>query len=202
MTGARWTINRVTDAAAEALTTTDAKKHLRVEHSDEDAYIDTLCKGWRRWLEDRTSRSFVKQTWDYFRDEFPDSDADPLELPRGPVISVTSVKYTTTTSTTAQTLAATSYAVDLKTEPGRVYLKDGETWPTDLLRKANGVEVRYAAGFATSATGVPQEVKETLRLLVANSYVNREAVVVGTISKRLEFSAQALIASLDARRYL
>lgn len=197
----KWAISRVSGPNAEALTTTEAKKHLRVEHTDEDTYIDALSQGWREHLEERTSRTLVKSTWDYFQDEFPGSSDEPIRLPRGPVISVTSVKYTTVTSTTAQTLSATKYGTDVASEPARVFLRDGESWPTELLKDANGVEVRYTAGLATSATGVPQRAKQALRLLVGNSYVNREAVVVGQSNQTLRFAAESLIADLDARQY-
>jgi len=197
-----WAVVRVTDSTFELLTTTDAKKHLRVEHTDDDAYIADLSKGWRRWLEDRTSRSFALQTLDYFDDGFPDG-SDPIEVPRGPVTSITSVKYTTTTSTTAQTLAATAYVVDKTSEPGRIALKSGQTWPTNTLRDVNGVEVRYTAGFATSATAAfEEEARSVLRLLVGSSYANREAVVVGSINTKLHFAVESLISGLDARRYL
>jgi len=196
-----WVVARVTDATAEVLTTTDAKKHLRVEHTDDDAYIGSLSKGWRYYLEERTNHSFAPTTWDYLNDEWPDG-SKPIEVPRGPVLSVTSVKYTTTTSTTAQTLAATAYVVDTKSEPGRIALKSGQAWPTNTLRDVNGVEVRYVGGMATSATGVPENVRSTLRLLVGSSYVNREAVIVGSINTKLHLAAEALISTFDARRYL
>lgn len=196
-----WTVARVSGPAEEALTTTDAKAHLRVTHTDEDAYIANLAQAWREWLEERANITLVKTTWDYFQDEFPDSAEEPIRLPRGPVISVTSVKYTSVTSTTAQTLAATSWVSDTTSQPARIGLKDGQTWPTPILRDVNGVQVRYDAGYATSATGVPQRAKHVLRLLVGNSYVNREAAIVGQSSSKTRFAVDALVDMLDAREY-
>lgn len=195
-----WAVNRVTAPAAEALTTTEAKKHLHIEHSDEDTYIAGLSQSWREWLEERYDRSFVLQTWDYFTDEWPDG-RDAIELPRGPVLSVSSVKYTTTSATSTTTLAATSYIVDTASQPARIGLRDNQTWPTNALRDVNGVEVRYTAGYATSATGVPQRIKHTLRLLVGHAYSNREAVVVGSINTPLQFAVDALGSTIDGRGY-
>ena len=196
-----WAVNRVTEPTAEALTTTEAKAHLRVLHPDEDTLIAGYSKTWREWLEERTNRTYVKSTWDYFQDRWPDG-SDPIELPRGPLISVTSVKYTTTSATTTRTLSATSYTVDTASEPARIGLKSGQAWPVSMLRSQNGVEVRYNAGFATSATGVPQRAKHALRLLVGSAYVNREAVIVGSINTTLKMAVDSLVSDLDARRYL
>jgi uncharacterized phiE125 gp8 family phage protein len=198
----KWAIRRVTDPAVEALTLAEAKAQLRVEHADDDTYIAGINQGGREWLEERTNRSFVLQTWDFFQDAFPNSSERFIELPRGPVITASTVKYTTTSATTAQELTATAWSLDNASEPARVWLREGQTWPTDELRKTNGVEVRYTAGFATSATGVPQRVKQALRLLVGNAYVNREAVVVGAQNQKLELAVDSLVAGLDRRRYL
>lgn len=199
---ARWAIARVSGPAVEAVSATDVKKHLRVEHTDEDTHISSLSQAAREHFEEQYNRTLVHTTWDYVMDAFP-VDREPIELPRPPLVSVTSVKYTTTTSTTAQTVAATSYIVDAKSEPGRIGLKSGATWPTDLLRDINGVEVRYVAGFASTATaGVPQAAKHYIRLLTGHWYVNREAVVVGSINLSLRSALDALGAQLDARRYL
>ena len=192
-----WAITRVSGPLAEAVSATDAKKHLRVEHSDEDSYISGLAQAAREHLEDTYNRTLVNTTWDYFRDSFPDGHGT-IDLPRPPLVSVTSVKYTTVTSTTAQTLAATSYIVDTNSEPGRIALKDGEAWPTDDLRDVGGVEVRYIAGYATLATGVPQAARHYIRLLSGHWYTHREAVGGGAP----DFSLGSLASQLDARRYL
>lgn len=197
----KWAVNRQSGPNEEALSTEDAKTHLRITHADDDDYIAGLVTTWREWLEEQTSRTLVKTTWKLTQDEFPEGD-DPIELPQGPVTSVTSVQYTTATATSATTLSATGYFVDTEHEPGRIAPVEDETWPTDRLREQNGVEVTYEAGFATSATGVPQRAKHALRLLVGNSYVQREGVLIGSISKRVEFSAKALMDQLDASRYM
>ena len=198
-----WAIHRVSGPSAEVLTTTDAKKHLHVEHSDEDAYIGGLCKAARELLEVNCNRSFTRQTWDYFQDEFPDG-RQPIYLPRGPVISVTSVKYTTLTSTTAQTLSATTYITDRKTEPARIALRDGETWPTNLLQDVNGVQVRFVAGLATStgstATGVPAAANLAAKLLVGQWYTDRESSMA--VNPNTQRAVDVLVKSLDARRYM
>lgn len=196
-----WAVKRVSGPLAEAVAATDVKKHLRVEHADEDTYISSISQASREHLEETYNRTLVSTTWDYFRDSFP-RNRDAIALPRPPLISVTSVKYTTTTSTTAQTLAATSYIVDAKSEPARIALKDGASWPTDKLRDVNGVEVRMVAGYSTTATGVPQAAKHFIRLLSGHWYANREAVIVGSINTPLQMSLRSLAAQLDARRYM
>ncbi len=140
-------------------------------------------------------------TYDHFQDRFP-GGAGPITLARGPLVSVTSVKYTTTSATTTQTLSATAYSVDTASEPARIGLKSGQSWPTALLRDQNGVEVRFVGGFATSGAGVPQEAKQALQLLVGSAYTNREAVIVGSINTPLKMAVDSLVSDLDARRYM
>lgn len=199
----RWSVTRVSGPPAEVLTTTEAKAHLRVQHSDEDTYIDGLVQGAREWLEEQTNNTFVRTTLDYFADYWPDG-RHPIELPRGPLLSVTTVKYTTTTSTTAQTLSATTYIVDTKSEVPRVALKEGETWPTDDLRDVNGVEVRYVAGYATASTNssVPEQVKTAAKLIVGHWYTTREAVIVGSANTPTELAVRSLMTNFDKRRYM
>jgi len=66
--------------------------------------------------------------------------------------SVASVKYYDTENV-EHTMPATDYFVDVVSEPGRVSLGYSKLWPTETLRPANAVCVRFTAGFP-SYTGV------------------------------------------------
>ena len=182
----------VTAPTTEPLTTAEAKDHLRVTHTDDDTDIDSIVETARVWAEKETERAFITQTWDFFLDDFP---ADGIiRLPHPPLASVTTVKYTDEDATTS-TFSSSKYYVDTAAEPGRVYLNKNQTWPTDSLRVRNGVEVRFVAGYG-AASAVPATAKHLIRLLVGHWYDNREAMVVGTITKEIELAVEALSGQL------
>ena len=183
----------VTAPQTEPLTTQEAKDHLRVTNSDDDAYIDELVTNAREWAESNTERAFITQTWDYFLDAFP---ADGFfRLPFPPLISVTSVKYTYSYVQQA-TFASSKYFVDTASEPGRIYLNLNESWPSDTLRVRNGVEVQFDAGYGAASSDIPKRAKQLIYLLIGHWYINREALITGTISKEIGLAVESLSGQL------
>lgn len=191
----------VTAPAEEPITSLEAKEHLRVEADDfsQDATIARLIAAARRKVERDTWRVLVTQTWDAFYDGFP-ADSCPLVLPKPPLQSVTSVKYTDSDGTTVTTFAAASYFVDAASEPARVALHDGGEWPSDTLRPANGVEVRLVAGYGAAAD-VPEHFKQMMLLLVGHWFENREASIAGAIITSVPYGYGDLVLHEQAYRF-
>ena len=69
------------------------------------------------------------------------------------------------------------YFVDTKSEPGRIVLNSGNSWPSTTLRPANGVCITFIAGYGDAATDVPKKIKQAMLLLIGHYYENREAVL-------------------------
>lgn len=162
----------VAGPAVEPATTSEAKSHLRVDISDDDTLIDNLVTAMRDHVETITRRALITQTWDYVLDAFPQDDE--LVLPLPPLQSVTSVKYTDTDDNES-TFSSDNYRVDTDSEPGRIVLKNGYTWPSDTLKSVGGVVVRFVAGYGDAASDVPQAIIQALLLMVGHLYENREA---------------------------
>lgn len=184
----------LTAPTVEPVTTAEAKTNMRVTSSDDDTFIGTLITAARRYAEQHCRRAFVNQTWDLYLDDWPGDDY--IVIPRPPLVSVTHVKYTDS-GNTVNTWAAANYIVDSYREPGRVVLGYGISWPTATLRPTSAINVQYVAGYGAAAANVPQEIKQAILLLVAHWYENREAVLVGSISKATEFAVNALL-GIDA----
>lgn len=161
-----------TAPAVEPVTTTEAKSQLRVDFADDDTLIAALITAARQVVENITRRALVTQTWDLWLNKFPGERF--IELPLPPLQSVTSITYYDDDDVVA-TFASTSYYVDTKREPGRVVLRDDASWPSDSLRGANGVAVRFVAGYGL-AVAVPQAIKQATLLLVGHLYEHRESV--------------------------
>lgn len=206
------TLTRTSDAGDEPVSLTDAKDHLRVTSTAEDAYIEALITAARQHIEEITRRALITQTWEFNLDDFPLSKlvdmpwSEYLEfrnrailLPRPPLQSVTSVQYVDSDGST-QTLASSIYRVDTKSEPARLTEAEGETWPT-TDHVTNAVTITYVAGYQPDnssppdeAANVPQPIKHAMKLLIGHWYENREQVNVGNIVTPMPSAAHALLA--------
>lgn len=167
----------VTAPAAEPLTTTEAKSHLRVDSSDDDTLIDAYVKAARQHIEEDLGRALITQTWDYTLDAFP-SDGSAIQLPRPPLVSVTSISYVDTAGAT-QTVTSSDYIVNTGKRKGEITLAYGAAWPV-TRRQASAVTIRFVAGYG-AASAVPAPIATALRLVVGDLYANREASIIGTI---------------------
>ncbi|MEW5921571.1 MAG: head-tail connector protein [Bacillota bacterium] len=182
-------LSLVTAPAVEPVDLASAKTHLRVDGTDEDVLITALITAAREYCEGFQNRACITQTWDLWLDSFPSEDYIRIPLP--PLQSVASVKYYGTDNA-EYTMAAADYFVDNKSEPGRLVLAYGKSWPSTTLRPVNGIVVRFTAGHG-DATNVPQAIKQAMLLLIGHWYANREAVLTGSISKEIEFAVKSLL---------
>ena len=182
----------ITAPAAEPVSTSEAKAHLRVDTTADDTYIGTLITVARQNVESHLRRSLITQTWEVVLDAFP---AGVIRLPKPPLASVTSIKYTDDEGNES-TYSSDNYVVDSDTEPGRVVLKSGQTWPAVTLAAANGVRVRYVAGYGAAGSNVPQAIRQAILLVIGSLYENREDVLVaqGVSIGVLPFGVVALLA--------
>lgn len=181
----------VTPPALEPVTTAEAKSHMRVDIGDDDGYIeDDLIPAARIYFEETAWRALITQTWRLNLDEWPESNE--IELPRSPLQSVTSVVYKDADGTPA-TWPTSSYIVDTDSEPGRIVLADGESWPNVTLYPANPIVITFVAGYGNAASDVPAQMKRCIKLLIAHWYENREGTVGGTIIRDVPFAIDSLI---------
>lgn len=177
----RYGLTLITPPVEEPLSADEAKRHCRVDVSEDDSYIEGLIAAARERCEVETDRSFVTQTWRMTIDEFQPE----MLLPRGPHRSVDLVEYYDQTNT-LRTLAATTYEADLTADPARIRLGYGQFWPLtygqlwSLTRwgKPGAVRVTFTAGYGTAAA-VPAGIKHAVKMLVAHWYENREIVMSG-----------------------
>jgi uncharacterized phiE125 gp8 family phage protein len=163
-----------TPPAEEAITLEQAKAHLRVSHTSDDAYISHLIGTARRHAEQYLNRSIVQQTWTLTLDDWP---GFPFVLPMPPLILINHVKYTDSSGAEV-VIDPSEYTVDLNN--GRIFCKP----PAVALTVINGVEIEYVAGYEPDDSGetvdyganVPDDIKHAMLLLVGHWYENREEV--------------------------
>jgi uncharacterized phiE125 gp8 family phage protein len=180
-------IKTITAPVTEPVTLTEAKAQCRVDIATDDALITSYISAARLYCERIDWRSFMTQTLEVWFDTWP--GADEIAIPRPPLQSVTHVKYYDEDNVEA-TLASSAYYVDTISTPGRIVLNADESWPAMTLRPANGLVVKFVAGWA-SAGEVPQTIKQAILLVIGHWYENREASTVGAVDRAIEMGVEA-----------
>jgi len=166
-------IKVITPPTAEPVSLDLVKQQIRIIHDDEDVLIESYIKASRQYCEDVQGRAYIEQTIRYTLDRWPSRRW--ITLPRAPLMSVTHVKYTDIDGN-VETLDVADYTVDIKTEPGRVVLKNGKSWPSVSLSPQNAIEVEFKAGYGSTVANVPATSKQAIMMLVAHYYENRETI--------------------------
>ena len=171
-------LKRTTPPVAEPVSLTEAKAHLRVLHATEDALVTRLVKAVREHVEDRLGRSLVTQGWTLWLPRFP--PAGVIELPRPPLVSVTSIKSIDPDGV-EQTLSPDVYGVYPEGMVGWVQRRRGQAWPATAI-DPKAVEIAYVAGYGGSEAAVPEAARSAILLLVEHLYHNRGETADGPIA--------------------
>ena len=172
---------RITPPSYQPITLAQARAQCRID-SDNTAE-DTMFSG--VWIpavteacEQILKRSIMAQTWALTLDGF----ADEIKRPNPRRLSVTAGEYKDTAGAW-QTLAGTVYEVDAASEPGRVVLASGQSWPA-VFDGVGVVKITYSAGYASGneaaqQAAVPASIKQWLLLAVGTAYAHRESIAAG-----------------------
>jgi len=177
----------VTGPAVEPVSVADVIQHLRLDADTNEDEVEAYIKAAREWVENYTGRAFINRTLRLSIDGIDEVDIPLWEgwktgpdislrkrdllIPKPPLYSVTSIT-TYDDDDNGTVFAASKYYVDKAREPGRVFLRNGEVWPT-ALRVSNAVEIVYVAGYGTTAGAVPASVVFAMKALAAWLYEHR-----------------------------
>lgn len=181
---------RTAAATVAPVSLEDVTAHLRIAgltDSYEDTLIeDVLIPAAVRACEEFCRISLLDQTYVGKLDRFDDE----IILPKGPLISVTSIAYLDDDGN-PQTLDASTYDVDTFTQPGRILLAYNKSWPS-LRQHAHQVTVTWKAGYGTVATAVPESLKHGLLMLIGHWYDHRDTVDIKTLGEDLPWATKLL----------
>lgn len=185
----RHSITLVTAPAQEPVSVSDAKSWARIDDSTDDFSLQQLVITARMAAEEYMRRSLITQTLKLTLDladtalanSLPEGVYDlpimalygvlprALELPKGPVQSVTSI-VTYDITNTSSTYSPTYYFVD--TVGARIVLNLGSIWPPNM-RQRQACEVIYVTGYGNTASSVPQPIKTGIMIHAASLYEQR-----------------------------
>lgn len=171
------TLKIYSEPGAEPITLTEAKLHLRVDHSADDDLITALIVAARQQAEHLTGRALITQTWDRVLDAFP---AGAIDLGKPPVQSIATVTYVDTNGDTV-TMDSADYSLDSTSDEGKGWLFPSDaldTWPS-TYDAANVVTVRFVSGYGASGSSVPQAIRQYMLLEIGTMYKCRESVAAG-----------------------
>lgn len=159
----------VTGPTSLPISIAEVRRSLRLDNdqTEHDQLIDRLLRSGIGFVEQQTNRALVTQT---VRDRFDvwPCDGEVLKLTKGPVQSISSVKYIDTDGA-EQTLSSSVYGL-LKGEPARVFLKYLQDWP-DIAEQPGAISIEYVAG----QDAPDSELVMCVLLFVGYFFENRQA---------------------------
>lgn len=187
-------VNKVTVyPTTTVLTLAEAKLHLRVDTTDEEAAITGYIWAAQQQVESHTGKALLQQTMVESLADFP-GKRDPIRL-TPPLQSVSSIVYwaTTDSSSAATTMASSDYVVD--TLQGRVVPMPNCSWPTVRDGASPGVQVTHVSGttFATTDHNAAFALERAaMRLSIGHQFANR-----GDEETELPEAAKSLLSLAD-----
>jgi uncharacterized phiE125 gp8 family phage protein len=151
-------LTRVAAPASEPVSLTEAKLYLRVDNTTEDTLINDLIVAARMTAEGWLKRSLITQSWKLAYDDYI---CEEVDLPMGPVNSITSVVVFSRDGS-SQTLSNSIYYLNAS--------KDVLIF--DTVNFGFRIEITYETGFG-SASSVPKAIKQGMLEHIAVMYDRR-----------------------------
>ncbi|GLS32922.1 phage conserved hypothetical protein, phiE125 gp8 family [Mesorhizobium albiziae] len=187
------TLFRTVEPAVEPVTLAEVKEQLRLGHASEDGLLAGLIRAAREEVERATGIALINQGWRLALDRWPRNGT--VLLARHPVRTVVSVTAYGADGEAAL-IPPSAYQADTLSRPARLHFDDTPA----PLRRMNGIEIDFSAGYGEAGTDVPDTLKRAMLLLTAHWYELRGAL--GAESQPASYPAgyERLIAGHKARK--
>lgn len=176
----------VTAPTTDAVTIEQAKKQCEIAESDtaHDEHLYQLIDRARDEFEADCDLCISSQTWKVFTDHID----DPMQLQKGPIQSITSIKYYDSNNA-LQTLDTSFYGFDVANR--MIRLKYNQLYPPATPRW-DSWEITYLCGYST----VPPMAVQAMLILIEKYFLGREAL------KEPEFKTyQRLVSKMQRSTY-
>lgn len=184
----------VTAPTLEPITLAQAKEHLRVDGSDEDALITLCITAARERIEHECRRAFLKQKWTaYITGDI--GGRLPVELPRARLMDAETflLEYR---NADGDWTAWSDLMKQAHREPALLWITeqpadiDSPRSPQDAVWRAT-----FWSGYGTTAETVPGPLRHAILLLTAHLFERREMVISGATVTAIPNSLDWLINS-------
>lgn len=145
----------------------ELKDHLRYLSADSDTEITAMHDAAVELVESDLRRQLLTATWNLYLPRFEGT----IRIEKSPVVSVSAITYVDSAGVT-QTLAASNYQVDVKSEPAKIDRAFEMSWPI-AKRVQNAVTITFVAGYGASVD-VPVSIKQAIKLIVESMFYGRD----------------------------
>lgn len=183
------TFQLITPRGSDPVTLAEAKLHLRIDATDEDAQTTSQITAACDDAEHIMGRALLPQTWQLALDSFWDpsyynapvpitvdlirgtsftTGAAAINLQKPPVTSITSIKYIDVNGA-LQTMSPANYQLVAASDyTARVVPVYGQLWPS-TRGQPEAVLIQFVCGYADAAH-VPAMIKHAIKLIVGAMY--------------------------------
>ena len=161
-----------TSPELEPVSAAEVKSQLGLSGTTHDTRIELLISAARQLAERVTHRAFMNRTIEQTLDGFP-ADTEAVELLYPPLSSVISVEYADTDGAD-QTWDSSEYAVDIHSQPGRIYPAAGYNYPATYDIR-NSVTITYTAGYGDNPADVNAAARQLVIALACDMFEHPEA---------------------------
>jgi len=160
---AYYTYEVVTPPTTTAITPDDvrAHAHINIDPSITDAYITSVIKAATTFAENYTKRIFINTTFKTYRDYF----SDCIELRRSKFQSLVHFKYLIGDLLFA--VDNSLYYVTNEKDYSKIILKTDKSYPTDIEKRVQAIEIQFVAGYGASGSAFPSDA-EDLKIALLN----------------------------------
>ena len=166
----------------EPILLADARAWLAFESgvTEDDPVVTALIVKVRSYVERRTNRMLITQTWTVSLDLA--EIVDEIYLPLIPLQSISSI-VTYDDDGDSTTVDSSNYSVRIGEHP-RLVLSPSGSWPGDM-RQYDAMLITGVCGFGDAGSDLPQDLIETIEGLVLHKYSTKGMGVRETVSGQL-----------------
>jgi uncharacterized phiE125 gp8 family phage protein len=185
-------LRQIAAPSTEPVTLAEAKAHLKIDDTADDAMIVGYAAAAREYVELITGRRLLPQDWELRLARFP--ACGEIVLPYAPLLayseSAALISFVTVDSAgTSTTVDADDYRVVMPAGPdaqrGRIAAVSG--WPGIDPTIPDPVRVQFRCGYA-SVSAVPRALRAAVLLALGDLYANREAASIATVKDQPAFA--------------
>ena len=169
----------VTPPASEAITVAEAATNVFGDATYDATKLTRNIKTARIAAELYCERAFINQTWKATFEGFPTVNKynrlAAIYLPKGKIQSITSIQYVDQDEAMQTLTEGTHFELENTGIPGRVVLKEGQSWPSTSSNTYEAVTVTFVAGEGSSLDSSKfDDVRDAMMAMIGDLYEVRQ----------------------------
>lgn len=174
------------------------KRNLHIGAQDEsdstqDTYLQEILDAVIDGVQEDTGRQLARATYTLYMDDFPDGGV--MEITRGPVAAISSVKYYNSANVLT-VMDAADYELDNIDLSGRMRFIN----TYGVYDRLNAVEIEFTCGWETAAA-IPKQLNDAVILLATERYLNPENQMLNFGMSLRTSKAEVLMRKYKVRRF-